>query len=356
MYDIPFIVMNGVDVSIDAIQSNQVAGKTPFETATFDFIRDWLSGKEEFVIHTSGSTGQPKEIVLSRTQLQYSAARTVEALGLVAGDRALVCLNTEYIAGKMMLVRALERGLWIIAAEPSSNPFNFITSDVDFTALVPLQLEKILNAKEHARLNNMKAVIVGGAPVSDILHQAIQKIKAPVYATYGMTETISHIALQRLNGDRPTAYFSALPGIEIDQDARGCLVIKAPHLPEKIITNDVVEIFEGGKFRWLGRWDNVINTGGIKVMPEKIEAAIEKIFSQLGIHQKFFVHGIPDKNLGSKIILAVEGDEFSAKNDVIKRLHQTFSKYEIPKEIIFISQFVYTETGKVNRKKTLKIS
>jgi len=356
MYNIPFIVINNRDVSIDDIRVGRAAAGTAFEQATFDFVRAWLAGEDTFIITTSGSTGDAKTISITRSQMNESAMRTIEALGLAKNDVSFVCLNTRYIGGRMMLVRALETGMRIVAREPSSTPLAGISDHIDFAAMVPLQIEATLASKEASKFDGMKAIIIGGAVVSDTLQTSIQKIKAPVYATYGMTETISHIALKRLNGDNPSSYFTVLPGIDIQRDDRGCLVIHASYIQETIVSNDLVEIIGGNKFQWLGRWDNVINSGGIKVMPEKIEAEIGKIFNSLNVHQNYFVHGIPDKRLGSKIILVVEGEFFVKKKQVLEALYQTFSKYEVPKEIISIPTFVYTTTGKINRKKTLNLS
>ena len=356
MYNIPFIVINNRNVSIDDIRANRATAQTAFEQATFNFTRAWLSDEDSFIITTSGSTGEAKPISITRSQMKESAMRTVDALGLIENDVSFVCLNTQYIGGRMMLVRALETNMRILAVEPSSTPLAGIRDHIDFAAMVPLQVEATLASDEASKFDEMKAVIIGGAVVSDTLQASIQKIKAPVYATYGMTETVSHIALKRLNGDKASSYFTVLPGIGIQRDERECLVIKAPYLPETIVTNDLVEIIDRNTFHWLGRWDNVINSGGIKVMPEKIEAEIGKIFNSLNVHQNYFVHGIPDKRLGSKIILVVEGEFFVKKNEVLDALYQTFSKYEVPREIISIPNFAYTSTGKINRKKTLNLS
>lgn len=355
-YNIPFIVMNNRQVSVHDVQENHAAANTAFEQATFDFIRAWLAGDEQFIINTSGSTGAAKSIFIARDQMRRSAMLTVNSLGLIPGDVAFVCLNTQYIAGRMMLVRALEAGMRIIAAEPSATPLAGITDHIDFVAMVPLQIEATLASDGAEKFDDMKAIIIGGAAVSDALQNSIQKINAPVYATYGMTETVSHIALKRLNGEDASSYFVALNGVDLERDDRGCLVIRASHLPDAIVTNDLVEISDGNKFQWLGRWDNVINSGGIKVMPEKLEAEIGKIFNRFDIRQNYFVHGMRDERLGFKIILVVEGEFFVKKNEVFEAIYQTFSKYEAPKELLLVPKFIYTPTGKINRMKTLNLS
>src|SRR5688572_15864980 len=215
------------EVSLSEILSRAVTPLSEFESETFSFIRDWLQGLDSFKLQTSGSTGTPKEITVTRNQLRQSADRTLQALGINPGDTALVCLDTKYIAGKMMVVRALQGNLKIYAVEPVSNPLLKLSSNtaISFAAFVPLQLQEILKHGDCVqKLNQLKAIIVGGVAVSTSLQGEISKLSTPVFATYGMTETVSHIALQRLNGKHPSDHFTALPGIETEVDERGCLV------------------------------------------------------------------------------------------------------------------------------------
>ena len=209
--------INHKEIPFKEIQ-NQIP-ETTFEKNIFNFCVDWLTGKEYFEIYTSGSTGKPKLIKIYRQQMQLSAQMTGEFLKLKKGDKALVCLNTEYIAGKMMLVRGLEIGMNLHIIEPSTNPFlNLpITTQIDFIALVPMQLQGILKS-EPTRLpilQKMRAIIVGGAAVGQELERDLQLIKAPIYSTYGMTETITHIALKRLNGTKKNQYYKTLPKVSI---------------------------------------------------------------------------------------------------------------------------------------------
>lgn len=352
------ILLNSRKVSIRDIVARAVTGQTPFEYSTLDFIREWLSGKEKFTIHTSGSTGAPKPITIERRAMRQSANRTLVALRLKENYSALVCLNTEYVAGKMMLVRALEGNLKIVAVEPSSNPLTDVSlkEPVDFAAVVPLQLEAILSSNETKNLlNRMKAVIVGGAEVSMKVINQLQKAETPVYATYGMTETISHIALQLLNTPNQSDYFSALPGISITQDDRGCLVINDEILSEHVVTNDLVEITGHGTFVWLGRADTVINSGGVKVLPEKVEQLIGGILNRMSLQNQFFITGFPHETLGQQIVLVLEGDPLAEQNEreLWKRIRDEVPGYEQPKQLRYVHGFERTSTGKINRQKTV---
>jgi O-succinylbenzoic acid--CoA ligase len=317
-YSFSEIVINNRAVFIEEILKQQVQPISPFEKTTFDFIRSWISGEQNFNQFTSGSTGTPKEITLTRNQLIHSAKRTLAALNLKSNQTALVCLDTKYIAGKMMLVRALEGNLKIIATEPTSNPLKNLsaTIQIDFAALVPLQMQEILKDKATAdRLNTINTIIVGGAAVTASLEKEIQSSTCEVFATYGMTETVSHIALQQLNGKGKSPYFKVLDRIYVSQDERGCLIIEMPEFLKKVITNDLVELIDANHFKWRGRWDNVINSGGYKVSPEKVEKEIEQIFEQLSINQLFFISSIVDEKLGQKLILLIEGTQLTSEEE-----------------------------------------
>ncbi len=354
-YPFNTILINGRTLTIHSIVSSSVLPLTEFETHTFSFIKQWLTEGDDFSITTSGSTGNPKTIALIRAQMQSSAKMTIKFLGLKENDISLVCLSTQYIAGRMMLVRAFEAGMFIVAQEPSANPLRNITAHIDFMAVVPLQFQTMLAESEHfiAQLNNMKAILIGGASINSTLKEEIKKINSPVFATYGMTETISHIALQKLNGDDATEKYKVLPGIHIQKDERGCLVIHAPYLGHAITTNDLVEITSDNEFQWLGRWDNIINTGGIKIIPEKLETAISFAIKSLGADTNFFVHGIADERLGQKLILVIETEEDINRGKIFSMLSQVLPKYEVPKEIVTIPTFNYTQTGKINRRESM---
>ncbi len=348
------------------------------ENQVQSFCQSWQSGQSEFTLHTSGSTGTPKPIQLTRAQMQASAHLTGQALGLKPGDAALVCLNIHYIAGIMMLVRGLELSLSMTIIEPTSNPlagFNSATDHFDFTALVPLQLQTILEStgNELEILNGMKAILVGGAATSPALEQALQVIKAPIYATYGMTETVSHIALRRLNGPEATDFFTALAGVELGTDERNCLhITSAATNFERIQTNDVVEFIDYSsasptRFRILGRADRIINSGGVKVQPERVEQVIQAVLAQAqpSLNRsvpRLFVTGLPDERLGQRIVLMYEQGANSTGQEgipdkiwdvVLETIREQLGPYAVPKEVIAISHFVETPTGKVDQKATV---
>ena len=328
-----------------------------YEQKVIDFCQKWLAGHSEFSIKTSGSTGEPKPIILSRKQMVASAKLTGNTFGLTIGNHALVCLNVDYIAGMMMLVRGMELDLKLTIIEPSGNPFLTIKNHhFDFLAFVPLQLQNLLeNDKNIEILNQAKAIIVGGAAVNEVLGKNLQKIKAPVYSTYGMTETVSHIAVKRLNGLQKTENFQVLAGVKIGIDDRNCLNIMAEASNNVLIqTNDIVEILNDLEFKLIGRFDNIINSGGVKIQLEKVEKLIENEVKILN-PKRFFVYGISDEKLGQKLVLILEGEEVESKikEDFFENIQAILSKYEIPKAIYFIKNFIETPTGKIDKKKTL---
>jgi len=329
-----------------------------YEQKVVVFCQNWLSGQTDFTINTSGSTGEPKPINLTRTQMVASAKLTGKTFSLKSGDNAFVCLNIDYIAGMMMLVRGMELDLKLTIIEPSGNPFaNIENQHFDFLAFVPLQLENLLeNEKNIEILNQAKAIIVGGAAVNKVLENQIEKIRAPVFSTYGMTETVSHIAIKRLNGAQKTENFLVLSDVKIGIDERNCMNIMAEVSNNEMIqTNDIVEIFNDSEFKLIGRFDNIINSGGIKIQLEKIEKLIENEVKILN-PKRFFTYGLPDDKLGQKLILAIEGEEVSdeIKTSFFKNIQANLIKYEMIKEIYFVNNFVETATGKVDKKKTLE--
>ncbi|HXA02929.1 MAG TPA: AMP-binding protein, partial [Cytophagaceae bacterium] len=241
------LTLNGKEISYDHILKGKYSASSSFENSTLNFSREWLSGKSNFSIFTSGSTGKPKEIILHRDQMISSARMTGFTLSIKAGDKSLICLNTEFIAGIMMLVRGFELKMNMTIIEPSSNPLKNIpvSESFDFTALVPMQMQKILEESQDkiALLNNMKAILLGGSPVSNRLEEDLQQITVPVFSTYGMTETVSHIAFRRLNGDSRSELYTIIEGVKTGTDERGCLTINTSSASHHtIVTNDLVEL------------------------------------------------------------------------------------------------------------------
>ena len=334
---------------------NLPLANSDYEQKVFDFCEQWLMGQQEFILKTSGSTGEPKPIRLTRFQMEASAKLTGKTFNLQQGDRALVCLNVDYIAGIMMLVRGMVLGLELTIIEPNSNPLEKLENqEFAFAAFVPLQLQKIVeNENQVEILNRMKAIIVGGAAVNEVLEQKIQQLKVPVYSTYGMTETVSHIAIRRLNGENRSDNFQVLEGVTIGIDERNCLNIVADASNNELTqTNDIVEIINEKEFKLIGRFDNIINSGGVKIQLEKVEKIVEKYME----NNRFFAFGINDLILGHKLILVVESGFFSEENEFIleQKLKENLSKYEIPKQIFTIEYFSETLTGKIDKKATIK--
>ena len=318
------------------------------------FIHEWFGEFGQIQMKTSGSTGKPKTISLSREHMINSARATATFFGLEACSRALLCLPLGFIAGRMMLVRSMVMGWHLDVIDSTSSPR--IPKDIgyDFSAMVPLQLFNSIN-----HLENIKTLIVGGGKVSDSIINKISSLRTKIYATYGMTETITHIALSPLNKasgrkDNETIY-TTLPGVVLSTDSRQCLLINAPHIcSAKVVTNDIVDLKTEDSFKWLARYDHVINSGGIKLIPELIETRYKHL-----IDAEFFVYGVPDQRLGEKLVLVIEGPEKASVFEKIQAAHQQLRdavpKYEIPKEIQFKKKFIRTATGKINRFKTMQL-
>ena len=354
-YSFHSILVNGREVEISAILEETAVPQSSFEASLFSFIHKWYSPADSFVQRTSGSTGAPKPILITRQQMIASARLTEEALALHAGDVALLCLDPEFIAGKMMIVRSFTTDMRIVAVTPSPNPLReeYLTNvSIDFTALVPLQLKAILLSDQRNILSKIRNILVGGAALGDEANELLSHLRSNVYATYGMTETVSHVALQPLNGPAASEYFTTLPGITVSNDSQGCLEIMAPYLGKKITTHDIVKVHNAAQFKWIGRLDNVINSGGIKIIPEIIEARIAKLFSQLKIENKFLASSQPDSVLGNRLILLVEGILPMTKERLNSHLREVLHPYEIPKEIYVDVDFVLTKNGKINRLET----
>ena len=303
-----------------------------FEKPVGDFILDWFDEKSYIEMQTSGSTGKPKKIRVEKQAMVNSALATGDFFGLSAGNTILNCLPVKYVAGKMMFVRAFVLGLEMDFVAPSSHPMENNDRKYDFTALVPLQAISSLD-----KLSNFKTIIIGGAKVSSELEKKLKPIKAAIYETYGMTETITHIAARKLGAKA----FTTLPNVVLSQDENNCLLIHALNISDDIIhTNDIVELVSENEFVFLGRFDNVINSGGIKLIPELIEDKLIPF-----IKSRFFVTGKADKELGEHLVLVIEGEKQEIDLSKIK----TLDKYEKPKEIVFVPKFSETPTGKVIR-------
>lgn len=326
------------------------------EREAVQFIREWKDGKQAFTFHTSGSTGTPKPIIFHRSQLEASARITIEALPLKPGMTALVCLDTRFVAGAMMLVRSMLIGMNIIIRRPSGNPLVDVSDPVDFMAVVPLQLAVILRESVDV-LDRIANVIVGGAPLDEPVVKMLQQRRGTFFATYGMTETITHVALRCLNGPGQQDAFHLLPGFSATSDFRGCLILRAAHLgDESIETNDLVQFVTPSTFHIHGRIDDVINSGGVKIQPAHIEDLLRAILPEAGYHFRFFVAGVPDERLGERVCLLIEHMPLADMEE--KKLMQLVTggleKFETPREIRYVKTFLETPTGKIDRRATLR--
>jgi O-succinylbenzoic acid--CoA ligase len=342
----------------------QYTEDSPLLKEAFRWIEEWQSDKEEFIIQTSGSTGVPKAICITRNQMILSAKLTLKTLQLQPQSTMLINLNPAYIAGKMMLVRGIIGDFKMLFTAPTANPLLHIhpTTAIDFFSFVPLQLETILKETPEKinLLNKAKAIIVGGAPISVDLENALQIIKAPVYHTYGMTETVSHIALRKLNHPNKSAYFRTLQGIQISTDQRNCLCVQHEITQNKqLCTNDIIKFIDNQTFEWIGRADEVINSGGVKIFPPQLESEIEAILQSVNIANRFFIIGIDDVKLGQTVNLIIEAPvDFSSEEikSIKSQLNKNLPKYHTPKNIFIIKKFEETATSKVDKKKTFDAS
>ena len=323
----------------------------------FVFCEQWLNGQEKFLLRTSGSTGKPKTIEVSRKQMLASAESTKKFFRIENGSSLLCCLDTEKIAGKMMMVRAMAWDAMVSLVAPSSKPLSGLdNSNFDFVAMVPFQVKACLEEPTcYRRFEGIKILIVGGAPTSSSLRSAMKELKCSIFQTYGMTETLSHIALADLKKKGPLIY-KALPGVILSTDAMNRLLIKAPVTSGTwVTTQDMVERVGKDRFIWKGRADFVINSGGIKLHPEEIEEEIRPIVEQFFPEKAFFITGKPDEELGEALILLLEGvGDTLKKNRLLNAAKYQLPKYHVPKSIVFVNKFEMTLTGKVNRIKTIK--
>jgi O-succinylbenzoic acid--CoA ligase len=312
-----------------------------FEAEIGRFLISWLNEGATVKVQTSGSTGEPKTILLKKKAMKASALATASYFNLQPNQTALLCLPVSYIAGKMMLVRAMVLGLHIDTVIPKID-LDISSKHYDFVAMIPSQVEKNLDV-----LPQFSTLIVGGGIVSHSLKNKLQDLKTAVFETYGMTETITHIAVKPINNSPNKPYFKTLPTIQISQDERNCLVIDAPELSaEPIITNDVVNLYSETEFEWLGRADHVINSGGLKLFPENIEAKLEPY-----LDCRFFIASQKNETYGEEVILILESENLEVEDFIFKDLN----KAEYPKQVYGIPNFVETASGKIQRKKTLNL-
>lgn len=312
-----------------------------------EFLAEWHNESPYVRVQTSGSTGTPKPMLAEKRRMLASARITCDFLGLKPGDTALLCMSLDYIAGKMMVVRSIERGLKLTTVEPSGHPlannskFLILNSQFSFSAMVPMQVYNSLQVpEEKERLMQIRHLIIGGGAIDEAMEAELRHFPNAVWSTYGMTETLSHIALRRISGPEASEWYTPFPSVSISQTPDGCLVIDASEVcPKPLITNDIVEV-DSGRFRILGRKDNVICSGGIKIQIEEVERQLKPYLSA-----PYLITKRSDEKFGEVAVLLTEGSVDEAK-EVCERV---LPKYHQPKDYLHVAQIPMTETGKPAR-------
>ena len=329
-----------------------------------DFLSEWNNDSDRVLVHTSGSTGKPKPMMVEKKRMLNSARITCDFLGLNPGDSALLCMSLDYIAGKMVVVRSIERHLHLISVPPSGHPLKDVDEEITFAAMVPMQVYNTLQVpEERERLSRIRHLIIGGGAIDATLEQELQSLPGDIaiWSTYGMTETLSHIALRRINGDEPSEWYQPFDSVHISQTEEGCLVIDAPQVcAETLVTNDIVEIepyiynkVEKLRFRIKGRKDNVICSGGIKIQIEEVETLLKP-----HLEKPFMLAKKKDGKFGEIAVLLTEDEDIKKVEATVRRLlsdesekssdHKKY-KYWIPKEFRYVEHLPLTETGKPKR-------
>lgn len=341
------LLLEGKEYTSDDIARFVAEGAENYPSAIWDlylFLNEWFNDSPVITVHTSGSTGAPKELIARKDQMMQSARLTCEFLNLQAGDTALLCMNLRYIGAMMVVVRSLVAGLNLIVRPASGHPLSDISEPLKFAAMVPLQVYNTLHTpEEKEQLKQTEILIIGGGAVDEALEAEIKSLPIAVYSTYGMTETLSHIALRRLNGNSASNHYYPFSSVELSLSPENTLVIKAPLVCDDILqTNDIARIYPDGSFTILGRKDNVINSGGIKIQAEEIEKVLRPF-----IPMPFVITSVPDPRLGQAVTLLFEGelDIEELKNKV----QEILSPYNRPKYIRMVDFIPQTGNGKINR-------
>ena len=319
-----------------------------------DFFSEWNNDSDRVLVHTSGSTGKPKPMMVEKKRMLNSARITCDFLGLKPGDSALLCMSLDYIAGKMVVVRSIERHLHLISVSPSGHPLKDINEEITFAAMVPMQVYNTLQVpEERERLTHIRHLIIGGGAIDASLEKELQALPGniAIWSTYGMTETLSHIALRRINGAEASEWYQPFDSVKISQTDEGCLVIDAPLVcAETLLTNDIVEIepyiynkVEKTRFRIKGRKDNVVCSGGIKIQIEEVEE-----FLKPHLEKPFMLAKKKDEKFGEIAVLLSEDKGIKKVEATIRRLLSDH-KYWIPREFLHVDHLPLTETGKPKR-------
>ena len=315
-----------------------------------EFVSDWQSDSPTLLVHTSGSTGKPKPMLVEKRRMEASARITCGFLGLRPGDTALLCMPLDFIAGKMVVVRSLVWGLQLVAVEPSGHPLKGLTESPTFAAMVPMQVYNSLKVEEERRLlRDIKHLIIGGGAVNSDMAEELRGFPNAVWSTYGMTETLSHIALRRLSGAEASEWYEPFDGVGVTTSADGCLVIDAPAVcAQPLVTNDIAEIApDGRRFRIRGRRDNVVCSGGLKLQIEEMEARL-----QPHLNVPYMISKRPDDKFGEAVVLLAVTDDMESVCEVCRK---HMPRYEQPRYFLAVSELPMTPTGKPARAEAMKL-
>ena len=343
------LIIDGESVNADTLPEWR-KGRTGIAAELADFLTDWFSDSSTMELQTSGSTGKPKIMRATKAAMRAGAAVSCEYFGLTAESKVLLCLPIRYIAGKMMVVRAIVSGANLQLQEPCSTPLAHLTSPVDFVPLVPMQVASSLQQPHGAeQLAMAKSILLGGGFINPTLTEQLQHISSRIYASYGMTETLSHIALRHVNGSERSDWYTPLRSVSVSLSPIDTLIITAPHLGiTELVTNDVAEIRPDGTFRILGRRDAVINSGGIKIQAEEIE---QRLSAATGL--TLLAIPEPDDILGQRVALLWEGPLEAQPS--LQATIETLPPYHRPRTIRHLPQLPRTDTGKLSRAMTTEL-
>lgn len=309
-----------------------------------DFLREWFNDSPCLSVQTSGSTGIPQHLSVPKEQMMQSARMTCSFLNLHPGDTALLCMPLKYIGAKMMVVRALIAGLNLIVRPASGHPLSEMAMPIDFAAMVPLQVYNSLQVPgEKGQLEKIKILIIGGSAIDLSLEEKLSCLPNRIYSTYGMTETLSHIALRQLNGPERDLAYTPFPSVKITTDEEGCIQIDAPSISGNVIqTHDIGEILPDNRFLVKGRKDNVINSGGIKIQIETVERIVAGLLSS-----PFAITSVPDPKLGEQLVLLTSNKE--EVHQLEKEIKNALPAYYYPRQIIQVESIPSAGNGKINR-------
>ncbi len=319
----------------------------------YAFLAEWFSDVPTVEVQTSGSTGIPKRMSVRKDRMMHSACLTCHFLQLGQGDRALLCMDMRYIGAKMMVVRALVSGMELLVRRASGHPLADVDGRIDFLSMVPMQLYyTIYNNKERARAKDIRCIIVGGGEVDETLCRELQDMPCRVYSTYGMTETLSHIALRPLNGPDASSSYKVLGGIGLSLSEKGTLVVNAPMLCENPLqTNDIVELKEDGSFWVKGRADNVVNSGGVKIQIEEDERRLKTLFPY-----PFALTSVKDGCLGEALVLLLNMEETRTDDELRMSMKSVLPCYHVPKYIFRVLEIPLVPNGKIDRKACISLA